>query len=125
MKKKLLALTLLISFLGTNSVSAALFNKKTPVLNAGTEQNVKKYDKYNGKYNFKTEKIKPQKNKYEYVNMEWWKQFNDEYLNDYIIRAVENNKDLKMASLVIDEYYQNVRMQRSNELPAIATKQQV
>ena len=68
----------------------------------------------------KTETVKPKKNKYEYINLAWWGKFNDEYLNDYIIRAVEHNKDLKMASLTIDEYYQNIKMQRASELPSLA-----
>ena len=42
-----------------------------------------------------------------------------EIKNDYIVRAVENNKDLKMATLTIDEYYQNIAMQRASELPSI------
>ena len=108
--KKLLTAVLLISFAVTTSAYAA------ETLNAGTEQNVKKYRKYY----LKTEKIKPVKNKYEYVNLAWWANFNDEYLNDYIIRAIENNKDLKMATLTIDEYYQNVVMQRASELPSIS-----
>ena len=67
----------------------------------------------------KTEKIKPTQNKYEYVNLAWWQGFNDENLNNYIIKALENNKDLKMASLTIDEFYQNVVAQRSAQLPTI------
>ena len=66
-----------------------------------------------------TQKIKPTNNKYEYVNLDWWKFFNDEFLNGYIVKAVENNKDLKMATLTIDEYYQNIVMQRASELPSI------
>ncbi len=108
--KKLLVLALLISFTGINSISAA----KT--LNAVTEQNVKNYKKYY----LKTEKVKPSDNKYEYVNLAWWSNFNDEYLNEYIIRAVENNKDLKMATLAVQEYYQNVVMQRANEIPTLS-----
>ena len=114
--KKLLSLAILISFLGTNCAYAKVSNK---VLNAGAEQNIGKYDKYNGKYNYKTAKITPVKNKYDYVNMAWWGQFNDENLNDYIIRAVENNKDLKTASLKIDEFYQNMIIQRSSEFPTL------
>ncbi len=113
--KRLLTLTLLISFIGCNASYA--FKTDKTVLKAGTEQNVDK--KYNGKYNFKTDKIQPVKNKYEYINMAWWNQFNDQYLNDYIIRAVENNKDLKMATLTMNEYYQNVIMQRAGELPQL------
>lgn len=67
----------------------------------------------------KEKKITPQKNKYEYVNLAWWEGFNDELLNGYIVKAVENNKDLKMATLTIDEYYQNVVAQRASELPSL------
>jgi outer membrane protein TolC len=69
----------------------------------------------------KTEKVKPTMNKYEYVNLSWWQGFNDEHLNSYIIKALENNKDLKMASLTIEEFYQNVAAQRSAQLPTINT----
>ena len=47
----------------------------------------------------KSEKISPQQNKYEYVNMPWWKGFNDDILNSYILKAVDNNKDLKKRVL--------------------------
>ncbi len=114
--KKLLSLAILISIFGSSAVYAV--NDKT-VLNASTEENVQK-NIYKEIKKHKSPKVKPQKNKYEYINMQWWGQFNDEYLNDYIIRAVENNKDLKMATLTIDEYYQNVVMQRSHEMPNIS-----
>ena len=114
--KKLLSLAILVSLLGSTSVYAV--NDKT-VLNARTEENIQK-NIYKDIKKHKSEKVKPQNNKYEYINMAWWANFNDEYLNDYIIRAVENNKDLKMATLTIDEYYQNVIMQRSQEMPSIA-----
>lgn len=66
-----------------------------------------------------TKVIKPNNNKYDYVNLEWWKGFNDELLNGYIVKAIENNKDLKMATLTIDEYYQNIVAQRASELPQL------
>lgn len=66
-----------------------------------------------------SEKIKPTANKYEYINMNWWQSFNDEYLTEYLIRAMENNKDLKMATLTIDEYYQGIIAQRASQLPTI------
>ncbi len=112
--KKLLSFAILVSFISSNAVYAAA--EKT-VLQSGAQQNVE--NKNNRKYYLKTAKVKPVKNKYEYVNLDWWAGFNDEYLNDYIIRAIENNKDLKMATLTIDEYYQNVVMQRASELPTI------
>ena len=111
--KKVIIFAVLMSILGTNISYGA--KSESPVLNVGTQENVKQYRKYY----LKTEKTKPAANKYEYVNMNWWSLFNDEYLNDYIIRAVENNKDLKMATLAMEEYYQNVVMQRSSEMPSI------
>lgn len=77
-----------------------------------TKQTVKKEKK-------KSEKIKPVKNKYEYINLEWWQGFNDELLEGYIVKAIENNKDLKMASLSVEEYYQKIAIQRAGELPTI------
>ena len=109
--KKLLSLAILLS-LGM-SYTVPVFASGKTVLSAGAEQNIDKKKKK------KEEKIKPAKNKYDYINLAWWAQFNDEYLNDYIIKAVENNKDLKMATLTIDEYYQNVVMQRAGELPQL------
>lgn len=102
--KRFLTLALLIS-LSTSSLPI-LAVEKAPVLKAGAEQT-------------KVKKVKPQNNKYEYINLAWWQQFNDEYLNDYIIKAMEKNQDLKIASLTIDEYYQNVIAQRAGELPTI------
>ena len=111
--KKFLTIAILLS-LGIGNVIPVVATEKT-VLSAGAQENVDK----NKKKEKKSDKISPQKNKYEYVNMPWWQQFNDDILNGYIIKAVENNKDLKMATLTIDEYYQNVVMQRAGELPQL------
>ena len=67
----------------------------------------------------KSTKITKTQNKFDYINLEWWKQFNDPIMVDYIVKAVENNKDLKMASLTIEEFYHNVAAQRSAQLPTI------
>ena len=114
--KKILSVAMILSILASSSVCAV--DDKT-VLQGGTEENIQK-NIYKDIKKHKSEKVKPKKNKYEYINLAWWGQFNDEYLNDYIIRAVENNKDLKMATLTIDEYYQNVVMQRSKEMPNLS-----
>ena len=106
--KKLISLAILASF---------IFSYTVPVFAIETAG---KQETCTAKSSKKGSKITPVKNKYEYVNLEWWENFNDEILNDYIIRAVENNKDLKMATLTVDEFYQNVVMQRSAELPAIS-----
>ena len=57
--------------------------------------------------------------KYAYVNLNWWDNFNDDILNGYIEKAILNNYDLKMATINVDEYYQNVKLQFSNELPSL------
>ncbi len=67
----------------------------------------------------KSTKITRTNNKYEYINLDWWAGFNDEILNDYIARAIENNKDLKIATLNIEGFYQQVVMQRSAEMPSV------
>lgn len=55
--------------------------------------------------------------KYDYVNLEFWKSFNDENLDNYINLAIKNNYDLKIATLNVDEFYQNMKLQFANELP--------
>lgn len=59
--------------------------------------------------------------RYAYINMEWWKEFNDENLNSYILKALENNNDLKMAKFATEEYYQSMKLQFSKELPQVST----
>lgn len=56
--------------------------------------------------------------KFDYVNMNWWSNFNDDLLNSYIEKAILNNYDLKMATINVEEYYQNVKLQFANELPS-------
>ena len=114
--KKILSIAILVSLFASNAVLAVNDNK---VINASAEENVQK-NIYKDIKKHKSEQVKPVKNKYEYINLAWWAQFNDEYLNDYIVRAIENNKDLKMATLTMDEYYQNVIMQRSSEMPNLS-----
>lgn len=108
--KRLLSLAIIASFAISYTVPVmAIENTKLNESAVVTETKNKK----------QSEKIKPIQNKYEYVNMEWWNGFNDEHLNSYIVKALENNKDLKMASLTIEEFYQNVAAQRSAQLPTI------
>ena len=57
--------------------------------------------------------------KYGYLNIDWWDKFNDPVLSDYIVRALLNNHDLKVATLNVETYYQNVRAQFAGELPQI------
>ena len=59
--------------------------------------------------------------KYEYINIDWWKSFNDDVLEDYIIKSIKYNHDLKKASIAVDEYYQYTRIQFASELPMVGT----
>lgn len=55
--------------------------------------------------------------KYDYVNYNWWANFNDDILTGYIDKAIKQNYSLKMATIAVDEYYQVVKIQFGNELP--------
>ena len=114
--KKLLSLIIIASLALSHAIPVSAIENTMP---ADSSQN--KVVK-NKKGKNKSTKVYPVKNKYEYINLEWWSNFNDDILNGYIARAMENNKDLKMATLTIDEFYQNVAMQRASELPAIIGK---
>ncbi len=71
-------------------------------------------------YNRKVKKSKKENDdyKYAYVNMDFWKKFNDDNLNHYIDLAIKQNYDLKIASLTVKEFYQNMKLQFANELPS-------
>ncbi len=56
--------------------------------------------------------------KYEYINYKWWDNFNDPILTGYIDKAIQNNFDLKMATNVVDEYYQAIKINFANQLPS-------
>ncbi len=57
--------------------------------------------------------------KIEYMNLEWWNNFNDDILNSHLVTLYEKNYDLKNAALKIKENEQMVKMQFANELPAV------
>jgi len=64
-------------------------------------------------------RINPQ-SKIDYVNICWWDNFSDPCLKYYIIKAIENNHDLKKASWQVEEYKQNIKLQFSQELPSLS-----
>lgn len=53
------------------------------------------------------------------VNIDWWDNFNDPYLKEYIFKTVEHNYDLKIATLKTQEYYQTIKSVHSKELPQL------
>lgn len=92
--KKFLTLFFIFIFCTTLSANAFSFRKKT--------QNPLEY----------TEKL-------EYVNLDFWKRFNDPYLTDYIATAVKNNHDARKASWLVEEYRQRVKYSFGQELPSM------
>ncbi len=67
---------------------------------------------------FHKQRAKSDSFKYEYINYNWWNNFNDDILVGYIDRAIKNNYDLKMATIAVDEYYQAVKIQFAAQLPS-------
>lgn len=63
--------------------------------------------------------IKSQVSQYKFdnVNLQWWENYNDEILNGYIVKAVNDNHDLKIATLKVEEAKQQMKLQFSKELP--------
>ena len=103
-KRKLIAVTLLLSFVCLDI---------TPVFAIeNTQQNVKQTRKMKKEQAEKESKL-------DYINIEWWQGFNDEYLNEYILKAIENNYDLKIATLKVEEARQGVKAQMASELPSV------
>lgn len=53
------------------------------------------------------------------ANVPWWEQFQDPVLNKYIQTSLEQNKDLKIAVAVVDEYYALLGITRSQFFPEV------
>lgn len=68
----------------------------------------------------KNREVKTVEDKRQYVNLSWWEGFGDEFLNEYIERALSNNHDLKTTVLKTEQSRQNVKMQFANELPSLS-----
>ena len=105
--KKILTLAILVGLAGANTLPVIAIddtNNKTTVKHSIFKKKQKKdFNQY----------------KFDYVNYEWWKGFNDEYLSAYIEKAILNNHDLRASSFMTQEYYQAMKMQFSQELPQV------
>lgn len=67
----------------------------------------------------KNTKKPSEENEIKYLNIEWWSEFNDPVLNEYMLKVFKNNHDLKIAQLRIKEGEQIVKQSFANELPQI------
>ena len=99
--KKVISLALVLSLISTNLMPVC-YAKSTK-----TKENNKLIKSQVTQYRF------------DYINTDWWQAFDDEYLTEYIIKAVENNYDLKIATLRVEQYRQMSKLQFANELPII------
>lgn len=54
-----------------------------------------------------------------YLNMDWWKKFNDPILENYLLNAYENNHDLKIASAKVKQGQQAVKQSLGQEMPQL------
>ncbi|CDE43071.1 efflux transporter outer membrane factor lipoprotein [Clostridium sp. CAG:768] len=120
--KKLLSTALLMSFLSMNimPVFALENNTKSTATPKQFKSMVEKSNKKTKPTNKNNANRKNDDYKFAYVNMNWWNNFNDDILTSYIEKAILNNYDLKMATINVEEYYQNVKLQFANELPSVA-----
>lgn len=55
----------------------------------------------------------------DYLNIDWWQNFNDENLVNNLLDVYKNNYDLKNAALKIKANEEIVKMQFANELPSV------
>lgn len=106
--KKIITTALLASMLSMTIMPALAATEKSSASQKQFKSMVSK--------NKKTQKSDDYK--FDYVNMNWWSNFNDDLLNSYIEKAILNNYDLKMATINVEEYYQNVKLQFASELPS-------
>ena len=118
--KKLLSTALLMSFLSMNimPVFALENDTKSTAAPKKFKSMVEKNNKKTKATNKNNANRKNDDYKFAYVNMNWWNNFNDDILTSYIEKAILNNYDLKMATINVEEYYQNVKLQFANELPS-------
>ena len=55
----------------------------------------------------------------EYLNINWWENYKDPILTEYIMKAYQNNQDLKIASLNVEQAKQVAKQSLAQELPQL------
>lgn len=58
-------------------------------------------------------------NRLDYMNMDWWKYYNDEVLINHFQTLYENNHDLRIAALKTKQAEENIRLAGANQLPQL------
>ncbi len=107
--KKIIATGLIAGLLGINYAPlSAVAIEEIKDAQISTEKKLTKKQK---------KALSEKQSKIEYINIDWWEDYNDEYLKEYIYKALENNQDLKIATLKVEESRQYAKLQLANELP--------
>lgn len=57
--------------------------------------------------------------RFSYINLDWWKNYNDEILIEHLQTLYNNNHDLKIAELKTKQSEENVRLVGANQLPQV------
>ena len=55
--------------------------------------------------------------RFNYINIDWWKKYNDEILLEHMQTLYNNNHDLKIAALKTKQSEENIRLAGANQLP--------
>ncbi len=59
-------------------------------------------------------------NREELANLSWWKHLGDEVLDEYILTALDHNKDLKAAMWRVNQYLAQYKIVRSGLFPQVS-----
>lgn len=70
-------------------------------------------------------KITIDADKIEFMNLDWWKQFEDKNLDNYMLYAYKNNRDLKIATASTKQAQQVVKLSFSDQLPQLTFNPQI
>ena len=57
--------------------------------------------------------------RFSYINLDWWKNYNDDILIEHLQSLYNNNHDLKIAELKTKQSEENVRLVGANQLPQV------
>ncbi len=57
--------------------------------------------------------------KIEYINLQWWNNFNDSILDEYMAKLYKNNPDLKIATIKSEQSKQIMKQAFANQLPQL------
>ena len=58
-------------------------------------------------------------NRVNYINFDWWKNYNDEVLIEHLQTLYNNNHDLRIAALKTKQSEENIRLVGANQLPKV------